>query len=140
MCETFDAGPTFTKESLSLHGNAEDIFKRTASVIAKIIKTICIERPSPQPQRGEVTLFERRTPEQSKIPNNLTPQQLYDFIRMLDAPSYPKAFYQNGNMRLEFSGAQLINNEVTANVNFTTVSSPTPSSWVNDTQMGPKNG
>jgi len=140
MCETFDAGPIFTKKALTLHGSAEDIFKRTASVITNLIKTICIERPSPQAQKGKVTLFERRTPEQSEIPNNLTQQQLYDFIRMLDAPSYPKAFSQYGNMRLEFTHAQFVNNEVTANVSFTAVSSSTPSPRVNDTKTGSKNG
>ncbi len=140
MSETFDSGPIFAKSELSLHGSAEDIFRRTASVVTKLIKIICIQRPSPQPQNGKATLFERRTPEQSEIPNNLTPQQLYDFIRMLDAPSYPKAFSQYGNMRLEFSCAQLINNKITANVNFSTDSSLAPSSRGDAPQTGTNNG
>ena len=41
---------------------------------------------------------------------------LYDHIRMLDAPSYPPAFIERGNFRIEFSSAQFKGDEFVAQV------------------------
>jgi methionyl-tRNA formyltransferase len=139
MCEDIDAGPIYTKEPLSLDGSAEDIFKRAATIVSKLIKTICTECPTPKVQQGDFTLFHRRTPEQSEIPDNISAQQLYDFIRMLDAPNYPKAFTLNGNIRIDFSDAQLVNNEVTAKANFSVNSFATQPPLKNALLIGHKN-
>lgn len=68
------------------------------------------------PQQGARVTFQRRTPEQSEIPNDLTSEQLYDYIRILDAPGYPKAFIDKGSYKLEFDQAELTANEIIARV------------------------
>ena len=62
----------------------------------------------------------RRTPEESEIPANLFHggQQLYDFIRMLDADGYPRAFIHKGPCRIEFSNARLDGHRVIATAVF----------------------
>ena len=60
--------------------------------------------------------FKRRKPEQSELPADGRLEALYDHIRMLDAPSYPPAFIERGNFRIEFSGAQLREGELVAQV------------------------
>ena len=70
----------------------------------------------PQPQRGEIVTFPRRTPEQSRLPEDATPQQMYDFIRMLDADGYPRAFIQHGDWRCELSNAALDTDGLRADV------------------------
>jgi methionyl-tRNA formyltransferase len=51
------------------------------------------------------------------VPGNL--EALYDFIRMLDAEGYPKAFIVWHGFRLEFSRAALYNGRVEADVTIT---------------------
>ena len=113
-----DAGPIYLKRPLSLEGSASEIFHRAANVIEAMITEIIDKNPDPRPQQGESTVFLRRTPEQS----NLCEAQIsdlndyFDFIRMLDAPTYPLAFIEHGNFLLEFSRAQLLNNSIEARV------------------------
>ena len=76
------------------------------------------KEPDPRPQQGEPTVFRRRTPDQSNLReariSNLN--AFFDFIRMLDAPTYPLAFIEHGDFLLEFSHAQLLNNSIEARV------------------------
>jgi len=118
MTDTLDAGPIYLKHPLALDGSAEQIFKRVAKVVTLMIAKIVETKPKPVKQTGEVFTFTRRTPEQSEIPKELSSEELYDFIRMLDAPNYPKAYIQYGEQQIEFINAQLINQQVTANVSF----------------------
>ena len=64
----------------------------------------------PTPQSGEVTLFARRKPAESELGTFADADALYDFIRMLDAEDYPRAFVRRGQLRLEFSNASLDGN------------------------------
>ena len=107
MVKELDAGPVYGKEPLKLSGSAEEILRRANSLCAVMIKKIVREEPVPAPQTGEVTLFERRKPQQSAIPDSLTTKQLYDFVRMLDAEGYPPAFIATHGFRLEFKNATL---------------------------------
>ena len=45
--------------------------------------------------------------------------QVFDYIRMLDADTYPKAFLETEKLRLEFSRASLRENEILADVKIT---------------------
>jgi methionyl-tRNA formyltransferase len=112
MVEELDAGPVYLKRPLSLAGRAEEIFKRAAELTYDLIAEIISTQPRPVPQQGEVVLFRRRSPDQSRIPQNMPINSLYDFIRMLDAPSYPKAFMELGELRLEFDHARLAASDV----------------------------
>ncbi len=118
MIKELDAGPVYLKYPMDLTGTAESIFKVLSMTVADMIEEIVNTTPKPIEQSGDLVYFERRTPEQSLIPSNLAPAELYDFIRMLDAPSYPKAFITHGNGKLEFSEATLENGSLTAKVTF----------------------
>ena len=112
MNEGIDAGPVYLKYELDLKGSALDIFKRSASVCFEMMHKIHIEEITPVEQQGNPTIYKRRTPEESRIPESLSINKLYDFVRMLDAPSYPKAFLSYGDLRIEMFDAR-INNDKT---------------------------
>jgi methionyl-tRNA formyltransferase len=116
MTHEFDAGPIYLKEDLSLLGNAEEIYIRATQLSAKMIERIINEQPKPVPQTGEVTVFKRRKPKESEIAQVDSLQKLYDFIRMLDAEGYPKAFLQHEGFRYEFSRIALYDGRLVADV------------------------
>lgn len=106
MVEEIDAGPVYAKRRLPLDGRAEAIYAHAAELSFEMIAWIVAHQPTPEPQRGEVTRFARRNPEQSRLPASEDAGALYDHIRMLDAPTYPKAFIEYGPWRIEFSDAE----------------------------------
>ncbi|AAZ18518.1 probable methionyl-tRNA formyltransferase [Psychrobacter arcticus 273-4] len=116
MEKGLDTGPVYLKEAFNLAGSAEAIYNRASQTAWDMIKNIIANEPQPIPQQGDTVNFQRRTPKQSEIPNDLTVEQLYDYIRMLDAPGYPKAFIDKGSYQLEFDQAELATNTVTARV------------------------
>ena len=114
MVNELDAGPIYLKTDLSLEGSAQEILTRQSDQSARMIETIIKENPEPKEQEGEVVVFERRTPEMSEIPKDLTPEQRYDFIRMLDAEGYPPAFEVIDGVRYEYRNAKFEGGEVIA--------------------------
>lgn len=104
-----DAGPVYLKRPLCLEGAASEIFLRAAGTIEEMIETIIRELPEPEPQHGEPVTFRRRTPEESDL--RPAPIQdlndFFDFIRMLDAEGYPRAFVELHGHRMELSRVQL---------------------------------
>ena len=85
-------------------GSANEIYKNASKLIfKKLIPNILRQNPTPVSQEGVVVNFKRRTPEQSNIKmlNDVSIANLYDFIRMLDAPSYPKAYLELDNLKME---------------------------------------
>jgi len=111
MTDEIDAGPVYLKRPLSLDGRAEEIFVRAADLVYELIAEIITKEPVPIPQTGPPVVFRRRTPEESLLPQETGGAALYDFIRMLDAPTYPKAFIEWGDLRLEFDHARLVNSD-----------------------------
>ena len=75
--------------------------------------------PKPEPQIGEVVKFVRRKPEDGNLSGKKTLDELYDYIRMLDAEGYSPAFIRFGDYKLEFSRASRIVGAVDANVKIT---------------------
>lgn len=115
--EGIDEGNIYLKRSLSLGGNATEIFSRVRKIITEMIIKIIKEDIKPIPQKGEVVRFKRRTPKQSNIENIANINKLYDHIRMLDADGYPHAFLENKYFRMEFLRATLNADEsITADV------------------------
>ncbi len=123
MVEDFDAGPVYLKEDLCLMGTAEEIYIRASYLSANMIKYIIENEPVPQPQEGEPVIFKRRKPHQSEIPVLSSLQGLYDFIRMLDAEGYPKAFLEYKGFRYEFSRAAFYDGQLVADVKVTPLES-----------------
>lgn len=116
MTQEFDAGPVYLKKDLCLEGNAEEIYIRAAYLAAEMLKRIIKEQPEPVLQVGEPTVFKRRKPEESEIPELDSLQALYDFIRMLDAEGYPHAFIKHRGFLYEFSRAALYDGRIVADV------------------------
>jgi len=119
--QELDAGPIYLKERLSLLGSAEEIFLRASRLIESMIVKILFDQPDPIDQRGEVTMFSRRTPEQSDWSDANTLDEVFDRIRMLDADGYSPAFIRIGTYKLEFSRASLKTEHVIADVKISKV-------------------
>jgi methionyl-tRNA formyltransferase len=119
MTGEMDAGPVYAKRPLSLEGTAQEVYERASRLALEVAGQLAAHPVEPVPQEGEPVLFTRRTPEQSALPEGLTPQAAYDFIRMLDAEGYPRAFLRHGGLRLTLSGARLEGGALTAQVRIT---------------------
>jgi len=117
MEEDVDTGPVYMKRPLDLTGAAHEIYERASLLSCKMIEEIAKKKPQPIRQQGKPTIFKRRNPGESLIPDGLNLDEVYDYIRMLDAPGYPKAFIVSGNYRLEFDQAKYSEEGLTANVN-----------------------
>jgi methionyl-tRNA formyltransferase len=112
-----DTGDIFLKENLALDGTATEIFERADLIIQKMIISILKNNIKPFPQNGKVTEFKRRKPQESNINELETLRKVYDYIRMLDADGYPKAYLENNFFKFEFNEANFENtNEITAKV------------------------
>lgn len=100
-----DAGPVYMKRPLCLAGSASEIFLRAAGEIETMIEAIIRSEPEPHIQEGVPTIFRRRMPEESDL--RRAPLQslndFFDFIRMLDAEGYPRAYVDLEGHRIEFS-------------------------------------
>lgn len=116
MSQAFDAGPVYMKRDLSLEGGAEEIFIRATELTAEMIREMIEKEPAPRPQEGEPTNFKRRKPAESEIPARDSLRDLHDFIRMLDAEGYPRAFLVHQGYRYELSRAALYEGRIVADV------------------------
>lgn len=121
MVEDFDAGSVYLKKDLRLEGTAKGIYVRATYLSAEMIKYIIDEKPEPIPQCGYPVIFKRRKPSQSEIKEMKDLESIYDFIRMLDAPGYPKAFLEYEGCRYELSKSKLDKDKLIAEVEITTV-------------------
>lgn len=112
-----DTGDIFLKETLILNGTAQEIFLRSIDVIRNMIVKIISQNIQPIPQDGEPENFKRRKPEDGNIASLDDLNKIYDYIRMLDADGYPRAFIETDHFRFEFSRASIkSNNEILADV------------------------
>jgi len=117
--EEVDAGPIYIKEPLTLDGSAEEIFIRANKIIEKMIIEIIQAKLVPKPQSGDITKFSRRKPEDGDLINTKSLDEIYDYIRMLDAEGYPSAFIRFGDYKLEFSKATKKDGIIKAEVRLT---------------------
>lgn len=110
--EEIDAGDIYIKYPLNLHGSAQEIYERLSNIIfSKMIPIILKKNPKPKKQRGKIVQFRRRSPEESNI-QNVKKEKMFDFIRMLDADRYPKAFIETKNYKIEFYNSIRKNGEI----------------------------
>ena len=114
-----DAGPVYLKKPMKLMGTAETLFCVADVLISEMMMEILSTHPVPVPQSGPITAFVRRKPEASALPDGGRLAYLYDSIRMVDADGYPRAYLDHGYFHLEFSDAELHDEEVTARVRIT---------------------
>ena len=121
MVETFDAGPVYLQETLCLEGNAEEILIRASYLSAQMIGRIVEDEPMPWHQEGEAIVFKRRKPSESEIPSATSLPALHDFIRMLDARGYPRAFLDHQGFHYEFGRAAFYDGRIVADVTITPI-------------------
>jgi methionyl-tRNA formyltransferase len=126
MTDEIDAGPVYLRRPVSLEGLAEEIFLRVSTVAAEMIEQIIRERPEPQPQAGDAVVFERRRPPQSEIGETASLDELFDFLRMLDAEGYPRAFLVHRGYRYEFRQPARRSGRIDAEVTITRVEDAEP--------------
>lgn len=100
-----DTGPIYCKSPLTLEGTAQEIFERASLVIEKMIVKIITEDMKPIPQQGSPLVFKRRIPSEGDLSKLKSIESIYDYIRMLDCPGYPRAFLETPHFRLEFHDA-----------------------------------
>lgn len=116
VCEELDAGDIYLKKSLDISkGSAEQIYKKASKLIFfKMIPRFFKAQIKAKPQKGEVIVFKRRKAEQSRLNTLQNPNlnELYNFIRMLDAPTYPKAFLEFENFKLDLSKVRYKNQKL----------------------------
>jgi len=124
MSAMFDAGPVYLKRPMSLEGStAEEIYLRTSYLTAEMIREIIDKQLRPVAQEGEPTLFKRRSPNQSRMLCLESLEDLHDFIRMLDADGYPRAFFEYDGFHYEFSRSSLYSGRIRATVDITPIES-----------------
>lgn len=102
-----DTGPVYLKMDLSLSGTAEEIFVRANKLVGKMIVEIIQNNLQPVPQEGDPVIFKRRKPEQSDMSGLEKLEEIFDYIRMLDADGYPHAYIEKGEFRYEFTRASI---------------------------------
>lgn len=114
-CEAgLDTGPIYLKRPLSLKGTAEEILHRASTLMEQMIFDIVKQKLVPYAQQGDVVEFKRRRPEDGDLAPLQEVKQIYDFIRMLDAEGYPRAFLDTRHLHFEFSSAELCDGVVRA--------------------------
>jgi methionyl-tRNA formyltransferase len=111
-----DTGDIYLKKDLSLLGTANEIFQRAAPIILEMIEEIIDKKLVPIQQEGTTVNFKRRKPEDSSVGKIDDIKVIFDYIRMLDCEGYPNAFIEGAFFKFEFSNAELIDNEIIANV------------------------
>lgn len=116
MDSGIDSGPVYIKSPLSLEGTAAEIYYRAANLSWNMMLQIIRKKPKPKMQLGPITEFRRRVAADSEIPKSLSINQIYDYIRMLDAEGYPRAFLSVDDYRLIFENAKLSSGKLTATV------------------------
>lgn len=117
--EEMDAGPILLKRELDLFGRAEEIYKRSTLLACEMIKEILEGNAKEYDQMGEPVFFKRRLPSESEITTFDTIMDLYNHMRMLDAPTYPNAFLRFGRFKFEFSNVIRTENSIEASVRIT---------------------
>ena len=119
MSEKIDAGSICMQENFLLNGTAFEIFKRLEQLSIKMIKKIIKKNKIFfYKQIGLPTYFKRLSKIDSQI-NFIklnTLKSLYDFLRMVDAPGYPKAYFEKNNFIYTFSNIKLKKNKILTNV------------------------
>ena len=111
-----DAGDICLKKDFYLQGNAENIYKNMEKKCVQMIKIISKKKKLKfYKQVGKKSFFRRRKSEQSDLTKNnfKNYSSLFDFIRMLDAEDYPKAFINIGKFRIKLSNASLNKKNIT---------------------------
>jgi len=116
MERELDSGDIYLQRDFDISiGSAQEIFIRMSDIIFfEMIPNIIENNIVPVPQKGQIITFKRRSVNDSNLLKMeiFTIRKVYDFIRMLDAEGYPKAFINLDNLKIKFSEIHLKNNKL----------------------------
>ena len=111
-----DTGNIYLKKDFNISiGSAEENFIKLSNIIFEhMIPSFLNNELISEKQTGKITTFKRRKPKDSNISNlnHLSLTKLYDFIRMLDAEGYPKAYLDLDTVKIEFTEVHLKNKKL----------------------------
>lgn len=110
-----DSGHICMKKPLSLKGSAKEIYDRVENMSLSMVKKIIkIKKLKFIQQTKKGSFFPRRKPYQSNLIYLEKPSlnKIYDFIRMLDAEDYPKAYLEFKKYKLLLSHAKKYKNSI----------------------------
>ncbi|ADN08188.1 hypothetical protein [Sulfurimonas autotrophica] len=111
-----DTGDIYLKEDFNISlGSAEENFIKLSNIVfSKMIPKFLNSSLLPLAQNGKSIIFQRRKPHESNMNsiNEISITKLYDFIRMLDAEDYPKAYIDLDNLKIEFSEVHMKNKKL----------------------------
>ena len=107
MVSELDAGPVYCAEEVTLSGDLSAILSKISAAINKLILDIIVNKPKPKAQEGLPHVYKSLVEADNEIPMDLSLDEIYDRVRMLDHEDYPNAFIHYGKTKLEFSNAVL---------------------------------
>ena len=87
---------------------------RAAELTKEMIIQIVKEKSQLHKQQGEPVVFQRRKPSEGDIGKLESLSKVFDYIRMLDADTYPPAFLDKNNLHIEFTRASLKDGHILA--------------------------
>ncbi|MAG25482.1 methionyl-tRNA formyltransferase [Candidatus Pacearchaeota archaeon] len=115
MEDDVDSGDIYCSLPLTLQGTITDIWLSIADRAYELIKNCVINNPKPTKQEGEVQQYKRNKNNMLPIDSNDI-IDIHKFIQMLDGDTYPSAFLNVGNYRLEFSRSKIDGDEILSDV------------------------
>jgi len=116
MMDEVDCGPIYSGKYISLEGKLSKIFKELNLVVNDLIKELIDDLPNPTKQEGTNFTFKRLSKKDNNIPKDISLDQFFDRIRMLDDPSYPNAYIKYGNFIIEFEDVNFLEEEINCKV------------------------
>ena len=112
MVKELDAGPIYAKKNINLNGPLSQILFRLNKAVNYLISELICDLPQPKEQHGETFTFKRLNKKDNLIPDNISLNDIFDRIRMLDDSSYPNPFINYGNFIIEFNNAEIVKDQI----------------------------
>lgn len=119
MKEQLDSGAIYHSIPITLQGSLTDIWMSIAHTTHKLINYCVTFNPIPILQQGKSYTYKRIKDNQIKFESSKDLFDIYDQIRMVDHESYPNAYIDIGNYRIEFSRAKITNNNIITDAKIT---------------------
>lgn len=116
MEDDVDSGDIYCSLPVTLQGSLNDIWLSITNRAYKLIEKCIVNNPIPVKQSAGGSIYKRNKNNKLPLENTEELVDLYRFIQMLDGDGYPRAFYEVGNFRLEFSRTQLKDNTIISDV------------------------
>ena len=116
MEDDVDSGDIYCSLPLTLQGTITDIWLSMSDRVYELIKKCVTENPEPVEQIGEPQIYKRNKNNRLPLTESDDLTEIYKFIQMLDGETYPNAFFEIGNFRLEFFRSKMNNGNILSDV------------------------